>query len=531
MQQRANVRQQTVLLCVLLALIYIFAFSVIAGAERHVHGFPLDDSYIYQTIARNLGQHGSLGFTADRRSSGATSPLWAFLQAANYRFLQVDPVWYNLAISYVLLASMGPLLFLLARRDAVSVPLACALAIAPAMTGNFLWLGMIGMEHLLFVVLSLIAVLLWLEPAPRSRHNTLFCGLIAGLLAITRPEDMIFGPLLIALSLLPSFGRTWRDRLILFAGWAPFAALMIANNLWTSGTLMPATLNGRSWLYFHQSGGRHSMLTIARFIGSWVERLPRQFSTRFLNQPHSIVDLGSPAGLLAVLLLILIALGAFSVLFSRRANLRLLLLWAATQFAIYLVNFPAGGHGGRYQPLNLFLLLPLLLLGVHRLLRLARVPSHAAAVAVIGTTLVAGALSLPTWARVTYVGIEHINDTEGQIAQWMRANVPTTNRHFAAFDIGRVSYDWGGPVTDLGGLVDPAYYHYLQDGRVPEYLRARHIEYLMLPSAGMQDLGLNLNSLPPPAAEFCSDPETWLLGFRYTIHATRCQSIYRLRTP
>lgn len=514
----------------LLTLVYVAAFTIIASVLHQTHGFPLDDSYIYQTVARNLGQHGRLGFMADRPSSGATSLLWAVIQAANYRFFAVDPVWYNLTISYLLFACVGPLLFLLCRRDALPVPLCFAVAIAPAFMGNFLWLGMIGMEHLGFVVLSLAEIYFWLQPDPRPRDNIWICGGIAGLFAITRPEDVIVGPLLILLSFSGRFARSRRDRLILFATWLPFVCLTVASNFWTSGSAMPATLHGRSWLYFHQSGGPHSLHTILRFLGSWLERIPRQFSPSFVHQPNSIRDIFSPAALLALVLLIVMIRGAVWIVAKRRTGLGLLLLWAAIQFVIYLVTFPAAGHGGRYQPLNLFLMLPLLALGMYGFLQsLQRSPKIAVAGAYV-VVLVAGALSLSTWRQVTLVGIQHINNTEAQVASWLRLHVPASVP-FAAFDIGRVSYEWGGQVVDLGGLVDPDYVHYLTEGRVPEYLKAHKIEYLMLPGAGIYDMGFNTSSLPPSLVEYCSPAKPWLLGFRYTIHAVRCQDLYRLSTP
>jgi hypothetical protein len=509
---------------------YVAAFTIIASVLYQTHGFPLDDSYIYQTVARNLAQHGRLGFMADRPSSGATSLLWALIQAANYRFFAVDPVWYNLTISYLLFACVGPLLFLLCRRDTLPVPLCFAIAIAPALTGNFLWLGMIGMEHLLFVVLSLAEIYFWLQPVPRPRYNIWICGGISGLFAITRPEDVIVGPLLILLSFSGRFARSHRDRLILVATWLPFVCLTVVTNFWTSGSAMPATLHGRSWLYFHQSGGPHSFRTILRFLGSWLERIPRQFSPSFVHQPNSIRDIFSPAALLALVLLIVMIRGAVWVVAKRRPSLGLLLLWTAIQFAIYLVTFPAAGHGGRYQPLNLFLMLPLLSLGLYGFLQSLRRPPNFAVTGAFLAVIVAGTLSLPTWRQVTLVGIQHINNTEAQVASWLRLHVPASVP-VAAFDIGRVSYEWGGPVVDLGGLVDPDYVHYLTEGRVPEYLKAHKIEYLILPGVGIRDMGFNTNSLPPRLVEYCSPTKPWLLGFRYTIHAVRCQDVYRLSTP
>lgn len=513
-----------------LILVYILAFTAIASVLHQAHGFPLDDSYIYQTVARNLAQHGRPGFMTDRPSSGATSLIWAVIQAANYRFFAADPVWYNLVLSYLLFPWVGLFLFLLCRRDGLPVPLAFAAAMAPALMGNFLWLGMIGMEHLLFVVLSLAAIYFWLQPAPRPRYNIWICGAICGVFAITRPEDVIFGPLLIVLSFFGRFARNHRDRVILLASWLPFVGLTLAYNLWTSGSVMPATLQGRSWLYFHQSGGPHSLRTILRFLGSWLERVPRQFSPLFLHQPTSVREIFSASALLGLVLLALMLFGAVWLLRRRRLGMSLILLWAAIQLGIYLVSFPAAGHGGRYQPLNLLLMLPLLVIGFYVLLEDLHVGANLATGIVFLAMFAAGVMSLLTWREVTRVGIEHINNTEGRVASWVRLHVPDSDR-FAAFDIGRVSYEWGGQVIDLGGLVDPDYFHYLKNGQVPEYLKGHQIQYLMLPDSGTHDMGFNANSLPPSQVEYCSAYKPWLLGFRYTIHAARCQDVYRLATP
>ncbi len=57
--------------------------------------------------------------------------------------------------------------------------------------------------------------------------------------------------------------------------------------------------------------------------------------------------------------------GAVSLVRSWRPRIRALLLWAGAQFAIYLFAFPAAGHGGRYQPLVLMLMLPCIVTGIH----------------------------------------------------------------------------------------------------------------------------------------------------------------------
>lgn len=541
----------------LLATAYAVSFSFLASVLRVQHGFPLDDSYIHQTIARNLAERGTLGFIRGQRSSGATSLLWTVLQAANYRVLGgVDPVWYNLALSYFCLMAIGPLLFLLARRDGLSKRICWVLALAPALMGNFLWLGLIGMEHLLFVVFSLAAIYWWFSPVPRAQASSeaqilmnahtqirtgsqaepemrtwtsaLLAGSAAGLLVITRPEAVVFAPLLLAASLLAKTRRSVRDGAILLGPWGGMLVVFFGANLWTSGSLMPVTLKGRSWLYFHRSGGAHSLYSMVRFCGAWIQRLPRQFSLRYTHQIDSLRDIRAATALFGLTMVVLALLGAWSLLRRRPLRLTVLLVWAAVHFTIYLFTFPSGGHGGRYQPLTLMLFFPLLFLGLlfalTKLLHTERAWVFGGVCAVLA---VAGLMSLRTWRTVTLVGIRHINDTHGKIALFMRDHVPVTSR-FAAFDIGRVSFDWGGQVIDLGGLVDPTYFHYLAEGRVPDYLLLRRVQFVLLPSMGMEAVGFQTMGTAQKIAEFCSPTEDWLIGFRYTIHATQCQELYEL---
>jgi hypothetical protein len=153
----------------------------------------------------------------------------------------------------------------------------------------------------------------------------------------------------------------------------------------------------------------------------------------------------------------------------------------------------------------------------------------AAAVAVV-VLIVAGVASLRTWRTVAIDGIAHINNTHGEMADWMLQNLPP-NANVAAFDIGRISYTWGRGLLDLGGLVDPSYVPYLTSGHIPQYLEDRHVQYVILPSKAADEFGfthdpsLRMTKL----AEYCSPYDPWIIGFRYTIHAMQCQELYQLQ--
>ena len=521
----------------LLVLLYSCSFLILGSVLRTQYGFPLDDSYIHQTVARNFAHYGVLGFIPDKASSGATSLLWACLQASNYKFLHgIDPIAFNFAFSWLMLALIGPLLFLLARRDGMPLLSSSILAGAPALCGNFMWLGLIGMEHLLFIVLVLVAIYFWfdtgLDSRPPGRRTAIYAGLAAGLLAITRPEAMVFGPLLAATWKVRKVQRTLSDALTALAIWVVFLGLLFGTNLYTSRSLMPATLKGRTWLYFHNSGGPHTVHSMIRFLGAWIQRLPRQFSTRYVQQMQSLSQVHGQFALYGFLLFGLAMVGVYALLSKRPPRITFLLVWAALHTLIYLVTFPTGGHGGRYQPLNLLLLFPCLCLGLLWLLNIAFKghPKWTGAIAVI-VLVIAGIASLRTWRTVALDGIAHINNTHGKMALWIIQNLPP-NPPIAAFDIGRISYDLGRGILDLGGLVDPDYVPYLTSGRIPEYLEQRHVQYVVLPSKAADEFGFTHNPTlkMKKLAEFCSPYDPWILGFRYTIHAMQCQELYELQT-
>jgi len=512
----------------LLPLLYSGSFLILGSALRIQYGFPLDDSYIHQTVARNFAHYEVLGFIPGKPSSGATSLIWACLQASNYKFLHIDPVKFNFAFSWIMLGLIGPMLFILSRRDGMPLLASFALAASPALCGNFIWLGLIGMEHLLFIVLVLISIYFWFELGPHRRRNAILAGLGAGLLAITRPEAMVFGPFLAIISW--KIKRTRSEVASALAVWSVFLILLFGTNFYTSHSFMPATLKGRTWLYFHNSGGPHTLHSMMRFLGAWIQRLPRQFSTKYVQQMQSFSEVHGSFALYGFLLFALAVLGVYALVSKRPARVSFLLLWAVLHSCIYLLTFPTGGHGGRYQPLNLLLLFPCLFFGVLWLLnKMSKGHAQSTTAVAVVALAIAGAASLRTWRIVTIDGVGHINNTHGKMAQWMLQNLPP-DADVAAFDIGRISYTWGKGLLDLGGLVDPSYVPYLTSGHIPEYLAERHVQYVVLPSKAADEFGFTHDSslTMTKLSEFCSPYDPWVIGFRYTIHAMECQELYQL---
>src|ERR1035437_9999913 len=102
----------------LVVSVYIFGVASLGVALRNNLGFPLDDSWIHQVIARNLVEVHTFGFTPGVASSGSYSTLWSLVLALNYLlFPHAFPVYFPLALNSLMLVACGLLLWQMAIAD------------------------------------------------------------------------------------------------------------------------------------------------------------------------------------------------------------------------------------------------------------------------------------------------------------------------------------------------------------------------------------------------------------------------------
>ena len=69
-----------------LALASVISMTVylVASALYYRVGFPLDDSWIHLTYARNLAVFGEWAFQPGKPSAGSTAPLWTALLSIGF---------------------------------------------------------------------------------------------------------------------------------------------------------------------------------------------------------------------------------------------------------------------------------------------------------------------------------------------------------------------------------------------------------------------------------------------------------------
>jgi hypothetical protein len=511
---------------------YLAGLAALGVALQHNVGFPLDDSWIHQEIARNLVQRHSFGFTPGVTSSGSSSTLWSLVLALDYLLFPAhSPVFFPLILNAILMSLSGALLWRMAVLDGLPVVYGLALAVLPALSGNYVWLAFIGMEHVLFVTLSLAAILLWFRSGTAS---ALAAGAVLGVLGMTRPEGLALSVLLFAL--YRWCGRGVVDVLRAGAVAAVFVVASFAINLKTSGSLLPMTLRGRRFLF-----GNTDKLHVGRSTvrGLTMETYAKVIQHNFFHTTRGWAIAG----------VALAFYGCFVLLrrFSNRTAV--LVLWATLHYASYCFTLPFTGHGGRYQPFVLLLFPSLMAIAVMDLLgriwrlglpRVSLVPAQAVALVAVAAVTAA---TLPRWSVALGESIYNIDNCHLKMAEYLDAHYPAGTK-MGVFDIGTIGYFSHIDVVDLGGLVDRNYLPYLVSGRVPEYLEARDVGYVILPHNGPEGAydgtggptrfgdQLHLSNNPAVRLEEVHsegiDYAEWFDGFGYTQHAYRFQTLYRI---
>ena len=172
------------------------------SATLHHLGFPLDDAWIHQTYARNLGELGEWAFVPGQPSAGSTSPLWSAWLGLGYWLglrlgINLVPYFWTYITGWLLLAGVGLAGARFMEGLLPERPWAARLAmILLIFEWHLVWAAGSGMETLLsaFIVLWVLGTL------ARRERNWLKMGLIAGLSVWVRPDGLtLLGPAVLGL--------------------------------------------------------------------------------------------------------------------------------------------------------------------------------------------------------------------------------------------------------------------------------------------------------------------------------------------
>ncbi len=414
-------------------------------------GFPLDDSWIHQTFARNLALHGEWAFLVGQPVAASTSPLYTVLLSIGYRLGIAYPLWTH-GLGIIALAVTGLIGAAWARRAMPTLPFApWVVGLALLTTWHHIWAAAAGMETLIFadLVLALLVWPWWDGPSSqrgRFMWGTAFGGL-AACTVLARPEG-ILAVGLVGLVLLWQEMAQRKAASLLWIGGAGAAFLVclapyLILNVQLTGGLLPNTAAAK----FQQ----HAVLLTLPF----AERVWRLF----------VAIIAGGQILLVPGLVIFVAEGvkrARAVGMWALTRWLLPLAWAGGLLVLYAWRLPADYQHGRYV---LPALPALVLMGsaglclVWRLVRtrtpgtaslLRRVLIQAWAITIV---LLSG-YYLNLGREIYTVDVAIIDGEMVTAAHWIHDHLPDTAL-LAIHDIGAVGYFAPRPLLDIAGLITP----------------------------------------------------------------------------
>ncbi len=233
-----------------LALLAVMAYIGFTVATEQ-SGFPLDDSWIHHTYARNLARSGRWEFVPGAVSAGSTAPLWTLLLSIGYVF-GIPFLFWSSILGWACLAWTG---WAAIRLWGVLWPnrknLDWVIGVVLVLSWPLVWSAGSSMETLLFIALGLEVLYLYGLHFRGRGKSLIGLGFMGGLLVLTRPEGLGFLALLAAGVFIS--GRTWSVRVkkacLLLAGALIPMVPYFTFNFWASGSIWPNTFYAKQVEY------------------------------------------------------------------------------------------------------------------------------------------------------------------------------------------------------------------------------------------------------------------------------------------
>ncbi|HET9911943.1 MAG TPA: hypothetical protein VFQ13_08645 [Anaerolineales bacterium] len=412
-------------------------------------GFPLDDSWIHLTYARNLAEHGEWAFRLGERSAGSTAPLWTILLSIGF-LLGLGPYVWTYLLGWVVLTLLAVCAENIVRKLVASytsrIPWGGLFFI---FAWHLTWSAVSGMETLLhgLIVLAVLGALL----TGSRRYLTL--GLLVGLSIWVRPDGMtLLGPILFV-GLLSE--KTWYLRGEAF--WKTllgFGALFfpyLLFNLALSDQPMPNTFYAKQAEYADWPS-----MALTHRISSYLWPI-----------------LASPFVVLVPAALIWLVKNIRARNWSALASL----IWFLGYIGIYFARLPPYQHGRYIIPV-----LPIMYLwGILGLFELVSSPKLNRRIAVVWQiTLVVLTVTFEfIGARQNANDVFLIESEMVTTAEWVEQNLPGDAR-LAVHDIGALGFHVQNPLVDMAGILTPQVVPFISDeARLAEYLDANSVDYLI----------------------------------------------------
>ena len=432
------------------AALAVILFYLMISAQNSELGFPLDDSWIHLTYARNLAEHGEWAFRLGERSAGSTSPLWTALLSIGFLVNLAPYVWTYL-LGWAVLTLLSVYAENLARKLVPSysskIPWAGLFFV---FAWHLTWSAVSGMETLLHALMIVVV----LGALMSGSRRYLMLGLLTGLSVWVRPDGLtLLGPLLF-IALMTE--KTWHLRgeavWKMLIGFGSLVLPYVLFNLALSGNAMPNTFYAKQaeyGLFWHSK--------------PFLERLV-DYLAPVLASPFLVLIPGA-----LIWLIKRIRIQDWSTLAS--------LIWVVGYVGIYFTSLPAYQHGRYIIPA-----LPVMYMwGMLGFLEFISSGGSNKRLVFLWQMI-----TITLCLAFTYVGArQNANDVfwiESEMvatARWVEQNIPSDAR-LAVHDIGALGFYVQNPIVDMAGLITPDVVPFIRDEpQLEEYLNSNSVDYLI----------------------------------------------------
>ena len=431
------------------ALVGIGYFLTVSALTYRI-GFPLDDTWIHLTYARNFALNGEWSFRLGEGSAGSTSPLWTALLSIGY-LIRLAPYVWTYFLGWLVLSLMAIRAENIARGTVMSYQSKIPwVGLFVALAWHLTWSATSGMETLLHGLIILIV----LSMLMKNSRQYLTLGLLAGLSVWIRPDGLtLLGPILFtAFQQEDTFRSRGKALIEVFIGFGILFVFYLLFNLALSGTPMPNTFYAKQ----------------AEYAEYW---LSRPFTERLMDYVLPMIT--SPF----VVLLPGLFLWIYGVVRERNWGAIAGVIWFIGYVAIYFVRLPAYQHGRYILPA-----FPVLYLwGMIGMIGYVSSPDAKRQISLLWRTLAAFLVIAFQWigANQNAREVVMIETQMVRVAQWMNENLPADSV-LAVHDIGAIGYFTQNPLIDLSGLVSPDVVPFLRDeAKLAGYLNSTGADYLV----------------------------------------------------
>ena len=404
------------------------AFLIIC-AQKNSLGFPLDDAWIHQTYARNLGEMGEWSFIPGQASVGSTAPLWSALIALGYLF-KIPYKWWTYGIGVTALIATAWLAVDWVRtRDRAPGMWGIGLAALLLLEWHLVWAALSGMETILLAFLSVL--FFWI--LTQEGFSFFIVGVLIGVGVWIRPDALTLllpAAWIIFIMYRGKFRQIGAALLRVIVGIAGPFLIYLSMNWSVAGSIWPST--------FYAKQVEYSVLQQSPFL------------YRYLEQLNAIA-----AGVL-IILLPGILLYIIQAIKSRSWERFAPIIWAGAYIGAYALRLPVTYQHGRYAIPTIPILLVVGFEGL-RIWYSQNGESRAKRFIHRVWIFSLGAVVAIFWwqgSQAYALDVAIIETEMVKASRWIAENTESDSS-IAAHDIGALGYFGNRGIIDLAGLVTP----------------------------------------------------------------------------